>query len=164
MSGYVSRRGLLLSGGAAGLSLGFAGAARAQGADPLAGIEALVHDFLREFGTPGVGLAVVRKGQRDWYGTYGQRELKRRDRVDADTLFAVASNTKSMTAAGLAILVDEGKLAWDDPVTKHLPDFAMYDEVTTRLMTVRDLLTHRSGLPLGAGDLMIWPTTTHTRD
>ena len=164
MAGFVSRRSLLLSGGAAGLALGFAPAGWAQAADPFDALKPKVDRFLAEFGTPGVALAVVRKDGADWLGTFGRQALSRRQPVDANTLFAVASNTKSMTAAGLAILVDQGKLAWDDPVTKHLPDFAMADEVTTKLMTVRDLLTHRSGLPLGAGDLMIWPTTTHTRE
>jgi CubicO group peptidase (beta-lactamase class C family) len=110
-----------------------------------------------------VGVGVVRPGQPDVLRGYGLRTLGRPERVDPDTLFAVASNTKAMTAAGLAVLVDQGRLDWDDPVTKHLSEFAMYDQVTTRIMTVRDLLTHRSGLPLGAGDLMIWPGTTHTR-
>jgi CubicO group peptidase (beta-lactamase class C family) len=70
--------------------------------------------------------------------------------VDADTLFAVASNTKAFTCAALSILVEEGKLAWDDPVTKHLPEFQMYDPWVTREVTVRDLVTHRAGLGLGA--------------
>src|SRR6185503_1161317 len=66
--------------------------------------------------------------------------------------------------AALAMLVEEGKISWDDPVTKHLPTFQMYDPYVTREMTIRDLLTHRSGLGLGAGDLMFWPQTTFTRD
>ena len=60
--------------------------------------------------------------------------------------------------------MDEGKIAWDDPVTKHLPWFQMYDPYVTREMTVRDLLCHRSGLGLGAGDLLFWPPTTFSRD
>ena len=98
-----------------------------------------------------------RPGQPDFLRGYGLRTLGQATPIGADTLFAVASNSKAMTAAGLAVLVDQGKLGWDDLVTKHLPEFAMFDPETTRLMTVRDLLTHRSGLPLGAGDLMIWP-------
>src|SRR5262249_55334985 len=84
--------------------------------------------------------------------------------VDEQTLFGIASNTKAFTAAALAILVDEGKIRWDDPVTKHLPGFQMYDPYVTREMTVRDLLTHRTGLGLGAGDLMFFPPTTFTRE
>ena len=90
---------------------------------------------------------------------FGVRKLGAPEQVDGKTLFEVASNSKAFTAAALAMLVDEGKLAWDDPVTKHLPDFQMYDAYVTHEMTVRDLLTHRSGLGLGAGDLLWWPTT-----
>src|SRR5207302_4604679 len=75
-------------------------------------------------------------------------------RVDAHTLFQVASNTKAFTTAALAMLADEGKLAWDDRVTKFLPGFQLYDPYVIREFTVRDLVTHRSGLGLGAGDLL----------
>jgi CubicO group peptidase (beta-lactamase class C family) len=84
--------------------------------------------------------------------------------VDADTLFGIASNSKAFTTAAIAMLVDDGKLKWDDPVTKYLPGFAVYDPYVTRELTVRDLVTHRSGLGLGAGDLMFWPDTNFTRE
>jgi CubicO group peptidase (beta-lactamase class C family) len=71
--------------------------------------------------------------------------------------FGIASNSKAFTSASLAILVDEGKIKWDDKVIKYLPNFKMYNEYVTQEFTIRDLLTHRSGLGLGAGDLMIWP-------
>jgi CubicO group peptidase (beta-lactamase class C family) len=77
--------------------------------------------------------------------------------VDEDTLFRIASTTKAMTAASLAILVDEGKLGWDDKVIDHIPEFALYDPWVTNEFTVTDLLTHRSGLEPYAGDLMLWP-------
>ncbi|NEX91950.1 serine hydrolase [Caulobacter sp. 17J65-9] len=163
MSGFIHRRALLASGAAVGLAAAVARPAWAQAADPLADLDGLVHAFMAEFGTPGVALAVVRPGQPDLTQGWGVRKLGSPEPVAPDTLFAVASNTKAMTAAALAILVDEGKLSWDEPVVRRLPEFAMYDPATTQAMTVRDLLTHRSGLPLGAGDLMIWPTTTHTR-
>jgi CubicO group peptidase (beta-lactamase class C family) len=83
--------------------------------------------------------------------------------VDAHTLFQIASNTKAFTTAALAMLVDEGKLGWDDPVTKHLPWFQLSDPYVTRELTVRDLLTHRSGLGLGAGDLL-WYHSDYPRD
>jgi CubicO group peptidase (beta-lactamase class C family) len=165
MSGYISRRGLLLTGAGAGLASTLPGVAlaRAGARDALDGFDVTARSFLDTFGTPGVGIGVVRPGKPDFVRGYGVRTLGRPQPIDGDTLFAVASNTKAMTTAGLAVLVDQGKLNWDDLVTKHLPEFQMYDPETTRLMTVRDLLTHRSGLPLGAGDLMIWPGTTHTR-
>src|SRR5262249_21139686 len=84
-------------------------------------------------------------------------------RVDAQTLFAIASNTKAFTATALGILVEEGKVGWDTPVVRYLPWFALGDPYVTRELTVRDLLVHRSGLGLGAGDLLWWPPTTYDR-
>ena len=93
---------------------------------------------------------------------YGVRTLGKPQPVDRATLFGIASNSKSFTAAMLAMLVDKGRIAWDDPVIKHLPEFAMSDPQVTRMMSVRDLLVHRSGLALGAGDLMEFPTSNRT--
>jgi CubicO group peptidase (beta-lactamase class C family) len=112
---------------------------------------------------PGLGICVVENGQITLAKGYGVRRMGGTDKVTDATLFGIASNTKAMTAALLAMLVEEGKVAWDDPVTKYLPAFQMSDPVVTQLLTVRDLLCHRSGLTLGAGDLMIWPSTIHTR-
>ena len=112
---------------------------------------------------PGLGIAVVENGQVTLTKGYGVKRLGTQDRVDETTAFGIASNTKAMTAALIAMLVEEGKLEWDAPVTRYMPAFQMSDPVVTKLMTVRDLLVHRSGLTLGAGDLMIWPAPTHTR-
>src|SRR5499426_4518144 len=109
-------------------------------------------------------VAVVKDGKVALAKGNGVRKLDEPAPVDEQTLFGIASNTKAFTAAALAILVDEGKISWDDPVTKHLPGFQMYDPYVAREMTVRDLLTHRSGLGLGAGDLMFFPPTTFTRE
>jgi CubicO group peptidase (beta-lactamase class C family) len=79
-------------------------------------------------------------------------------------MFGIGSNTKAFTAAALATLVDAGKLSWDDPVYQRLPGFVMYDPYVSHEMTIRDLLTHRSGMGLGEGDLLFWPTSTYTRD
>ena len=87
---------------------------------------------------PKDGKVVVTQG-------FGVRKLGDPTPVDGKTIFEIASNSKAFTAAGLAMLVDQGKLEWDDPVIKHLPDFRMYDAYVTAEMTVRDLLTHRSG-------------------
>ncbi len=112
---------------------------------------------------PGLGIAVVENGQVTLTKGYGVKRLGAPAKCDENTLFGIASNTKAMTAAVIAMLVEEGKLEWDAPVTKYMPAFQMKDPVVTQLMTVRDLLVHRSGLTLGAGDLMIWPSPTHTR-
>jgi CubicO group peptidase (beta-lactamase class C family) len=142
-------------------------AALAAAASPgikAAELETDVTRAMKLFDVPGIAIAVVKDGQVVAAEGFGVRKLGAPDKVDARTLFEVASNSKAFTAAALAMLVDEGKLAWDDPVTKHLPDFQMYDAYVTHEMTVRDLLTHRSGLGLGAGDLLWWPTTTFTTD
>jgi CubicO group peptidase (beta-lactamase class C family) len=123
-----------------------------------------VERTMKLFDVPGIAIAVVKDGQVVASQGFGVRKLGALARVDGKTLFEIASNSKAFTAAALAMLVDEGKLAWDDPVTKHLPDFQMYDAYVTHEMTVRDLLTHRSGLGLGAGDLLWWPTTNFSTD
>jgi CubicO group peptidase (beta-lactamase class C family) len=127
-------------------------------------LDADVERVMKLFDVPGIAIAVVKDGQVLAARGFGVRKLGAPDKVDGKTLFEVASNSKAFTAAALAMLVDEGKLAWDDPVTKHLPDFQMYDAYVTHEMTVRDLLTHRSGLGLGAGDLLWWPTTSFSTD
>lgn len=137
--------------------------AKPKPAPPLAGLDAYVCRAMKEFGVPGMAVAVVKDGRVALAKGYGVRRAGEAAPVDADTLFGIASNTKAFTCAALSILVEEGKLAWDDPVTKHLPDFQMYDPWVTREVTVRDLVTHRAGLGLGQGDLMWWPPTTFTR-
>lgn len=117
----------------------------------------------KEFEVPGLAIGIVKDGQTVLVKGYGERKMGTGARVDTHTLFGIASNTKAFTAAALAILVDEKKVSWDDPVTKHLPGFAMADPYVTRELTIRDLLSHRSGLGLGAGDLMYWPDTAFTR-
>lgn len=118
---------------------------------------------LKEFEVPGLAVAVVKDGKVVMAKGYGVRKLGEATPVDEQTLFGIASNSKAFTSALLAMLVDEGKITWDDPVIKHLPGFQMSDPYVTREMTIRDLLTHRSGMGLGAGDLMWWPTTNFTR-
>ncbi len=108
----------------------------------------------------GIAVAVVQDGEMVFQKGYGVRSIETQEPVDENTLFAIASNSKAYTAAALAILVDEGKLDWDDRVIDHVPEFRMYDPYVTANFTIVDLLTHRSGLGLGAGDLMIFPDGT----
>ena len=117
----------------------------------------------REWKVPGFSVAIVKDDRVVFVKGYGVRELGKAEPVDKDTLFAVASNTKAFTSAALATLVDEGKLKWDDPVTKYLPWFQLYDPYVTRELTVRDLLSHRSGLATFGGDLL-WYETTYSRE
>ncbi|HNP63190.1 MAG TPA: serine hydrolase domain-containing protein, partial [Woeseiaceae bacterium] len=120
-------------------------------------IDALVTDAMQEFSVPGVAVGVVKDGTVVHAAGYGVRELGLDDPVDTETLFRIASTSKAFTAASLAMLVDAGKLDWSDRVIDHIPGFALYDPWVTREFTILDLLTHRSGLVSGAGDLMLWP-------
>ena len=109
------------------------------------------------FEVPGISLAVVKDDRVVVAKGYGVRRLGEPAPVDARTLFGIASNTKAFTATALGLLVEEDKIEWDAPVVRYLPAFAMSDPYVTRELTVRDLLVHRSGLGLGAGDLLWWP-------
>ncbi|HKP87831.1 MAG TPA: serine hydrolase [Blastocatellia bacterium] len=127
-------------------------------------LDAYAARVLKEFEVPGLAIAIVKDGKVVLAKGYGVRKLGEPTAVDENTLFGIASNTKAFTAAALAMLVDEGKIGWDDPVIKHLPGFQLYDPYVTREMTIRDLLTHRSGMGLGAGDLLWWPPTDYSRE
>jgi CubicO group peptidase (beta-lactamase class C family) len=117
---------------------------------------------MQAFDTPGMAVTVV-EGDTVTTHTYGVRKLGDPARVDAHTVFPIGSNTKAFTTAALAILVDEGKLHWDDRVVDKLPGFRMYDAYASAEMTITDLLVHRSGLGLGEGDLMMFPTSDRSR-
>lgn len=124
--------------------------------------DAYVQGVRKRFDVPGIAVAIVKDGRIVLERGYGIRELGKTDPVDENTLFAIASNTKAFTAAALSMLADEGKLELDDRVIDHLPWFQMSDPYVTREMRIRDLLAHRSGLGLGAGDLLYWPDSTYT--
>lgn len=143
------------------LSLGIGQTTRAQAVSPSA-LDAYAGKAMRVFDTPGMAAVVVDGDKASTYA-WGVRKLGASARVDAHTIFPIGSNTKAFTAAALAILVDEGKLHWDDRVADRLPGFRMYDPYASSEMTVTDLLVHRSGLGLGQGDLMMFPTTDRTR-
>ncbi|MFO0801382.1 MAG: serine hydrolase [Gemmataceae bacterium] len=127
--------------------------ATGRAADPPgAEVDRLMADALRAWGVPGAALAVVRGDQVVVLKGYGRRHVGRPEPVSADTVFPLASCTKPFTSLLLATLVDEGKLAWDDPVRKHLPDFRLADPRADAAVTVRDLLCHRTGV--GGNDLL----------
>ena len=123
-------------------------------------LDSLVGHAMRTFQVPGLALVIVQNGQVVCAKGYGVRVAGTRQAVDAHTLFAIASNSKAFTAAALGMLVSEGKLQWDDKVIDYLPEFRLRDPWVTADFTVRDLLTHRSGLALQAGDLMRTPDST----
>ncbi len=132
-------------------------AAASAHASSAATFDPMLDATVQHYHLPGIAMAVVDNGEVVFTGTRGERRAGSGERIDADTLFKIASNSKAMTAAVLARLVDRGRLAWDDPVIKHLPQFRMHDPWVTEHLQVRDLLIHNSGLGLGAGDLMLWP-------
>jgi CubicO group peptidase (beta-lactamase class C family) len=126
-------------------------------------LDAWVARAMQTFEVPGLALAVVKDDAVIVAKGYGVRKLGEPAPVDARTLFGIASNTKAFTATALGLLVEEGKIEWDAPVIRYLPAFAMWDPFVTREITIRDLLVHRSGLGLGAGDLLWWPESTYDR-
>lgn len=128
---------------------------------PLQGFDDYANQALKAWDVPGVAIAIVKDDKVVFAKGYGVRELGKTTPINERTMFAIGSASKAFTAAAIAMLVDEGKLKWDDPVTKHLPFFQVYDTYASREMTVRDLLCHRSGLE--RGDLL-WYGSSYDRN
>ena len=135
--------------------------------DHSAAVAALSKRVFETFEPAGMAVAVSAPSRSSVIAGPLRRAPARHDRPDAvtaDSLFSLASTAKAFTSAALALLVDEGRLAWDDKVVDYLPGFELKDPWVTAEFTIRDLLTHRSGLPMGAGDLLFWPDGTATRN
>ena len=132
--------------------------------DKVREIDEYAQTVLKTHAGPGMAIAVVKDDKVVLAKGYGTRELGKDLPVDENTLFAIASNSKAFTTAALAILVDEKKVNWEDKVSKYLPEFQMYDPWVTSELTVRDLVTHRSGLDTFSGDLLWYDTTYKTDD
>lgn len=126
-------------------------------------IDDYANTVMTTFKGPGMAIAIVKDDKVVSAKGYGVRQLGKTDEVDENTVFAIASNSKAFTTASLAMLVDEKKLAWDDKVSKYLPDFQMYDPWVTSELTIRDLVTHRVGLDTFSGDLL-WYETNYSAD
>ncbi len=125
----------------------------------IAKIDAFAETVMKDWQQPGMAIAVIKDDTVVFAKGYGTRELGKQTLVNADTVFAIASNSKAFLTATLAILVDEGKLKWDDKVSAYLPEFRMYDPWVTSELTIRDLVTHRVGLATFSGDLLWYETT-----
>ena len=123
-------------------------------------IDSLTELVLKTFDVPGIAVGVVKDGKLIHAKGYGVRSLKTMQKVDENTLFGIASNSKAFTAAALGMLVDEKKIGWDDKVQDYIPGFKLYSPYVSSEFTIRDLITHRSGLGLGAGDLMMFPDSS----
>ncbi len=131
--------------------------APAAGQDaPLQGLDAFIEAGMAQWGIPGLAIAVVKDDRVVLERGYGVLEVGKPERVDAHTLFGIASVSKAFNAAALGILVDEGLIRWDDPVVKHLPEFRLYDPYVTQTVTIRDLLAHRVGIGRMTGNRITW--------
>jgi len=128
--------------------------------DRFKGFGRFVRKCIKDWDVPGLAVAVLEKGCTVYTGAFGLRDTRRNLPVTEDTLFGIASCTKSFTATALGILADEGMLSWDKPVRDVMPAFRMHDEAATERMTPRDLLTHRCGLPRHD---YVWVTSTVSR-
>jgi len=116
----------------------------------------------QDWEVPGLAVAIVKNGEIIFAKGFGVTDINTQKPVDSKTMFPIASNTKAFTSAALAILVDHGKIEWNDKVVEYLPWFKLYDPYVSENMTIRDLLTHRSGLATFSGDLL-WYGTKYTR-
>ncbi|MBN1284264.1 MAG: serine hydrolase [Anaerolineae bacterium] len=125
------------------------------------GLDAYIEQARQHWEAPACAVAVVKDDAVIFAKGYGARTLGKGEPVDEYTVFACGSTTKAFTAAALGMLVDAGKLGWDDRVTDHLPGFQLYDPYVTRVLTVRDLLCHRAGLERGD---MLWYGSPFGRD
>jgi CubicO group peptidase (beta-lactamase class C family) len=132
-------------------------------AAPPPDFDARVETLRQQVGVPGMAITIVENSKVTLSKGYGVKKLGSHEEVDADTIFPTGSTGKAFTVADLAILVDQGKIGWDNKVIDHLPGFEMYDPWVTREITIRDLLVHRSGLGLGAGDLLFVPRSNLSR-
>ncbi|MBL7846191.1 MAG: serine hydrolase [Cyclobacteriaceae bacterium] len=108
--------------------------------------DAYTQAALKQWEVPGAGVAIIKDGKVIYLKAFGVRDLNTGAPATTETLFSIGSTTKAMTAVCLGMLVDEGKVNWDDPVVKYLPEFQLYDPYVTRELKVRDLLLHNSGV------------------
>ncbi len=120
-------------------------------------LDRLIKETQKTFDVPGMSVGIIKDGKVIYQKGHGVASLKTNRAMNSETLVGIASNSKGFTGTALAMLADEGKLNWDDKVIKFIPEFKMYEDYVTKEITVKDLITHRSGLGLGQGDLMFFP-------
>ena len=123
----------------------------------------IIESWRNDFHVPGMSVGVIKDGNILLSEGFGVLESGKPEEVDEHTLFSIASNTKAFISAAIATLVEEGKLSWDDRVQKWLPYFELYDPCVSEMMTIRDLLSHRSGLGTFSGDV-IWYRSNYTAE
>jgi len=123
----------------------------------LSKVDEVFEKTLETFNVPGIAVGIVHNDEVVLAKGYGIANINTGEKVNSSTNFGIASNSKAFTTTAIALLIDQGKINWDDRVKKYIPEFKMYDDYVTENFTIRDLVVHRSGLGLGAGDLMVWP-------
>ena len=128
----------------------------------LTDLDNYIEKSYKDWEIPGMAIAIVRNDSVIFIKGYGVNEIGKSQKVDENTMFGIASNTKAFTSAALGSLVDKGKIKWDDKVIKHVPYFEMYNDYVTQNFTIADLLSHHSGLKIFSGDLL-WNATTYNR-
>jgi len=124
-------------------------------------LDAMIVQGIKDWKVPGLAAIVVKDGKVVFQKTYGVKNVQTKEPVNENTLFAMASTTKAIVALSLGMLVDEGKLKWDDKVVEHLPNFRLSDPYITANARVKDLLTHNLGI--GNADLLWFIDSTSTR-
>ncbi len=133
----------------------------AQEQADLTPLDGYIQNTMKDWNVPGVAVGIVQASKPIYLKGFGVRDIQTRQPVTADTLFDIGSCTKAFTAAPIAILADAGKMNWDDKVTQSIPFFHLFDSLSDESVTLRDLLTHRTGLP---GADLIWYGNSITRD
>ena len=121
-------------------------------------IDTYIREGLKDWDVPGLAIVVVKDGKVAMMKGYGVTDIKSQKPVDEHTLFMIASNTKLFTGTALALLETRGKLSLNDKITKYYPSFLLYDTTSTRLVSIRDMLTHRIGTKTFQGDFTFWNT------
>jgi CubicO group peptidase (beta-lactamase class C family) len=132
--------------------------------DKLAKVDTYIQKAMQDWNMPGFSVSIVKNDSVIFAKGYGIKETGKDRLVDENTLFVIASCSKAFTTASLSILVDQGKIRWDDPITKYLPDFQMYDPWVTKEITIRDLVTHKSGLATFSGDFLWLGSNYNTKE
>ncbi|MCU7550306.1 serine hydrolase [Chitinophagaceae bacterium LB-8] len=127
-------------------------------------LDKYIQQGLKDWALPGLSIVIVKDGKTDILKGYGVRNIQTREPVDEHTLFMIASNTKLFTGTALSLLETRGKLSLNDPITKYFPDYRLYDSTSTRLVTIRDLLSHRIGTKTFQGDMTFWNTKLNRQE
>ena len=144
------------------LFLLFLGQISAQYETKINSLDTYFEKSVKNWNVPGVAIGIVKDGKVIFAKGYGVQEIGKKDKVDENTIFGIASNTKAFTSAALSILVEEKKIDWDQKLVEVMPNIKLYNDYVTQNITIRDLLSHRAGYKTFSGDLL-WVATKYNR-